>query len=576
MPLPEGKALTEPWPPAPYGDTAQVVYDEIQAWWAGTPESLDSYYRGSHVGQRPAGALRASQYNGGVSGWVARKFWGEPPSLQSGAKQRLHLPLAADIIQTSGRLLFSEPMGISFAAPKVSEGGTTVSTKETEGSPTSSRLDKIVNADQMYSSLLLGGELQAGLGGVYGRIVADKKLSDTAWFDFVDADRAVPEFRWGRLVGVTFWTILERDDSGKGGWLRHLECHEPGRVLHALYRGEKDRLGQPMPLAAHPVTRALTGGDDVLASSNGIAIPTGIDELAVDYIPNATMNPVWRNIHQLRDFGRPDLTSDVIGVLDALDETYTSLMRDIRLGKGRLSVTAALLRSGGVGRGTEFDLDQDVYEGLGGDPNNPQIQMSQFAIRVDEHLRSGSDLMTLAVRKAGYSPFTFGIANDGSAATATEVKSKASHSFETRKLKLRYWSTFFQRMVPRLLAIDSNVYGVPAPTTEDLEIDWPPPVRDTDLERAQTVAAWETAKVAALETKIRYIHPDWDDIRIEKEIKALEEEAEKAAPPDPFAIGEEGAGGETPPGFDDQNSDNPVGNEPPAGPPRRPPVPPGR
>lgn len=543
MPLPEGKALNECWPPEPFGKVAQGTYEEIQSWWTGTPESLDGYYRGHNLGQDPGPTVRAWQYNGGFTGWVARKFWGDPPPSNS-RQTRLHLPLAADIIETSATLLFGEPLAFAFPGKKVKAEDGTVSTKDTQDSKTSFRLDKLMNNDEMHSSFLLGGQLQSAFGGVYGRIVVDKDVSDTPWFDFVDADRAVPEFSWGRLTAVTFWTVLAADDS-KGGYWRHLERHEPGRVLHGLYKGEKDRLGTLQPLTEHPVTAKL-----VPHLLEGNEIPTGISKLAVDFIPNDTLNPPWRNIPELRDLGKPDLTADVLGILDSLDETYTSLMRDVRLAKARLVATQTMLTDHGPGRGTSINLDREVYEAIQGDPNQPILQAHQFAIRVDEHIRIGDDLMTKAIRKAGYSPFSFGIGDDGGAMTATEVEAKASRSFETRKAKSRYWRAFFNRMVPRLMEADAFHFSGEGSKAdiEDIEITWPPAVKDTDLIRAQTVQAWDAAKAVSLETKVRYLHADWDEDRISEEIERIELENKASAPVDPFAMGSEGDAPPTEPG----------------------------
>lgn len=540
MPLPEGKQLAEVWPPAPFGDIAAQTYEEIQAWWTGTPESLDGFYRGHNLGQASGPIVKAWQYNGGFTGWVARKFWGDPPPANS-KQTRLHLPLAADIIETSSTLLFGEPLAFAFPGKKVKAEDGTTSTKETQSSQSSSRLDKIMNNDAVHSSFLLGGQLQSAFGGVYGRIVVDKEVSDWPWFDFVDADRAVPEFRWGKLHAVTFWTVLESGEDQGSAWWRHLERHEAGKVLHGLYKGEKDRLGSLQPLNDHPVTARLIPG-----LVNGNEIPTGIDKLAVDYIPNATLNPPWRNIPALRDLGHPDLTADVLGILDALDETHTSLMRDVRLAKARLVVTEAMLTDNGPGRGTSANLDREVYEAVHGDPNNPIISAHQFEIRVDEHIRVGDDLMSKAIRKAGYSPWSFGIGDDGGAMTATEVEAKAARSFETRKAKSRYWLAFHQKMIPRLLAIDAHHFpgeGSKA-DIEEIEVTWPPAVKDTDLVRAQTVQAWEAAKAVSLETKVRYLHSDWDEDRILEEIEKIEGETPEP-PADPFAIGKEG---DMPPG----------------------------
>lgn len=534
MPLPNHPEKLQ-WPPEDFAKRALPVYDEIQAWWTGTPEALDAYYRGHSLGQNVGPAVHSWQYNGGVAGWIGRRFWGDPPPRGS-ATTRMHLPLGADILQTSATLLFGEPVAFAYPGKKVTAADGTVSTKESQTQGRASRLDKIMNSEEQAMNHLVAGELQAAFGGVFGRIVCDPSIRDHAWIDFVDADRAVPEFIWGVLRAVTFWTDLEDEDGTDSVW-RHLERHEPGVVYHGLYKGDENRLGMAMPLAANSQTAPLAA-----RVNEQSAIPTGLDnELAVEYVPNMRPNPLWRSAPGLRDLGRPDLTQDVIGLLHGLDETYTSLIRDVRLGRARLVVSGLTLKNRGPGRGQEFDLDDEVYEQIQGDPNNPLFNATQFNIRVEEHLRIGDDLTHKAIRKAGYSPFSFGFGDDGVAMTATEVEAKASASFQTRKVKSRIWSTFFQRMVPRLLRIDAaNFVGESAPSEDDIEITWPAPVRDTDLVKAQTVAQWETAQAVSLETKVQYLHPDWDPERITEEIERIKDERAAAAPPDPFKVGEEG------------------------------------
>ncbi|GGO54166.1 hypothetical protein GCM10012286_63290 [Streptomyces lasiicapitis] len=114
------------------------------------------------------------------------------------------MPLAGGIARASSGLLFSEP-------PKLVSDGT----------PTQARLDDLMKSG-LQPTLLEGGELCAALGGAYLRVVWDEEVSDRPWIDTVAADRAVPEFWYGRLLAVTFWTVVESDDSRRV--LRHLEA----------------------------------------------------------------------------------------------------------------------------------------------------------------------------------------------------------------------------------------------------------------------------------------------------------------------------------------------------------------
>src|SRR5690606_13784072 len=137
-----------------------------------------------------------------------------------------------------------------------------------------------------------------------------------------DADAAVPEWRWKRLAAVTFWSILEQDGQRV---VRHLERHERGRIVHQLYEGSADDLGRPIPLSEHPATE--WAADVVNADS---AIETGTQRLTAAYVPNVRPSRAWRGVPQLAPLGRSDFDG-IEGLLDALDETYTSWMRDVRL-----------------------------------------------------------------------------------------------------------------------------------------------------------------------------------------------------------------------------------------------------
>lgn len=160
MPLPESTKGC--WPPEPF-DIAQDAYDEIEAWWVGTPERLESVYRSNTLNQNTP-RIHPSQYRGGVVGNIARRFWGDPPKLNQ-AGRKLHLPLGAEILQTSASLLFAEPVRITA--------------NESESAKIQKRLDKLFNTPRAHTAGLVAGEIQAAFGGVYGRIVVDPEIEET-------------------------------------------------------------------------------------------------------------------------------------------------------------------------------------------------------------------------------------------------------------------------------------------------------------------------------------------------------------------------------------------------------------
>lgn len=515
MPLPSGGTS---WPPP----ALTPVHDRLaewSAWYSSDPGQLADFYGGNRangVGFDNTSRIRnrSSQYRGGWAGRLARWWWGQP--IPEGERRtKLHVPIASDIASTSADLLFSEPPTLSVDDPT-----------------TQDRLDELVD-DGMHATLLEAGEVCAALGGVYLRVVWDREVDpDKAWLDSVHADAAVPEWRWGKLAAVTFWRVL--DDDGQRV-IRHLERHEPGAILHGLYDGTSDDLGQAIPLTDHPETAPLA---DVVEDGN--VIPTGLpDRLTAVYWPNVRPSRVWRHIPAAARLGRSDYAG-VEGFMDALDETYSSWMRDIRLAKARILVPDAYLTNLGPGQGAYWESEREVYAALNmlPTPNGGSAGMitpNQFAIRVDEHQRTAQDLVTQILRTAGYSTQTFGLTGEV-AVTATEVTARERRSFISRDKKIVYARPALQEILETLLMIDATVFESKVEPARP-NIEFGDSVSDDPASLAQTANLLAQAVAASVETKVRLVHQDWDDDQVREEVERIKEENGIGEPvPDPFAL----------------------------------------
>lgn len=496
------------WPPRPH-DQVLAAVAQCQAWWEGDHGLLNDA-AGSAPRNRP------SQFRGGIVGAVGRMFWGKPTQVEQ-ATRKLHVPIAADLVQMSANLLFADPptLLVSRADNDGDDGELSP-----EDQAAQDRLDRIMNTAQFHSSLVVAAESCAALGGVYARIVWDETITRNCWIDFVDADRAIPEFTWGRLTAVTFWTVLASSDD-QTVW-RHLERYEPGRIVHGLYKGTATELGRTMALADHEATA------DIMVDADS-AVDLGTDRLAAGYIPNARPNPAWRTDPVLRHLGRSDLSPDVVELMDQLDEVWSSLARDVRLAKARLVVSEDLLDQRGPGMGTGFDTDREIYSPIGipdgGNGMASTIQFIQPDVRVDEHLRVATELILEVLRRAGYSPISFGMDEGGSAATATEIEARSRASLQTRTAKGRLWANVLGPLGRTLLEVDSHIYPeTKVVVTEDLEVQFPPAVRDTELQKGRTLQALDGARAISTEEKVRRLNPDWDSGRIDAEVAAIRAE----------------------------------------------------
>lgn len=537
MPIPTEGA----WPP-PAIAPAYHAYRDWDAWSSGQPEKLRAVYsnRGVDGAQSlaPSLRIRPGQYAGGLVGTVSRWLWGSPPP-GNGRDGRLHVPLPADLARTAADLLFSEPPTLVAETPAVQE-----------------RLDLLVE-DGLHTTLLQAAEANSTLGDIYLYPVIDPEVSDRAFLAAIHADGAIPTFRWGKLTEVTFWSLIKVDGSM---YVRHLEHHDvdrgAGRITHAVHEGTITDLGRAVPLTEHPETAYLA---DRLGP--GGFEPTGLDRLDVVRVPNTGPQRRWRTQAGLKYLGRSDFDGNE-QVFDALDDVWTSWMRDIRLGRGRLVVPEYMLSSLGAGQGAVFDPDREVYSQVNAMPSQNgsgvmQLTATQFEIRVTEHRETAEELTALAMRHAGLSPQTLGQQGDV-AVTATEVQAKERMSFTTRGNRISgSWKPGVAAAIELLLEVEraAGLKGAVEPVRPD--VDFGDSVSEAPETVARTLQLIEAAGAASTETKVRMLHPDWDDTAVKEEVDRIKGDQQTID----VGGGLGGLAGNQPPGQRDGADEEPAGPE---------------
>lgn len=484
------------WPPL--APQIARAYDEWDAWYRGDPVALDRVYSAA---SRTGWMGRPSQYAGGLVGGAARMLWGNPPQ-DSTRDRRIHLPLAADIASASADLLFGEEVGVTWGD---------------KGGKLSDHMATVLDGIGWQSLLPEAGEVAAAMGGVYLRAAWDADIAQHPLASIIPADGAIPTFAWGHLREVTFWRVIESDGSKI---VRHLETHEPGYIRHSVWVGDTAKLGRIASLADFEATREIASSLD---AEDYVA--TGITDLTAAYIPNVRPAALWRHVPSGQHLGRSDFGSQgVLGLFDAIDETWTSWMRDIRHGKSRIMAAKSALESLGPGQGQMFDMDREVYEALnvppGQDPRlSEMVQAHQFAIRVEEHSRTIREATLAAVNSCGYSGSTFGIDTDV-AKTATEVGAVRARTAQTREKKSRYWTTGLERFLAMFAHLDAVKFGGPGALAEP-KVEFPASSSPTLVELAQVAQAMRAAEAASTDTLVRLLHPDWDDAQVVAEVDLI-------------------------------------------------------
>lgn len=542
MPLPpSGKT---PWPP-PKLEIPHADMDMWRAWYAGDTGHLAAVYGGTAAYTRNGLAREffdVDRRRGAAVG-EPRMFWGQDPAPgQQAAK--LHIPIGGDIAEMSANLLWSEVPQVT-----VDIDSTDAATARTTQAQIGRYLD-----DRGHAKLREASELAAGLSNVFVRVVWDLSLRPRPWLDVLTPDAVIPEWRWGMLAAATVWRELEPLVDANLVW-RLLERHEPGVIEYGLYRGTITDLGMRMELVDHPGSESLAARVDDQGRQ-----ATKVDRLLVSHLPNVLPNRLWDGIPDAAPLGRSDYAG-IEPMMDALDESWTSWMRDLRLGKARVVVPQSMLDTDGPGTGASFDLDKELIVALSGllgaETMKDSITEVQFKIRVEEHERTTKALRLQILSSAGYSAQGFGEAGTV-AVTATEVAARKEESLTTRGLKILYQRPALLEILTTMMWVDvTHCRAKGVDPAAELTASWPQAVQPDPESTARTLSLLDSAGAISTFMKVKMREPAWDDAEVMAEVQRIREDRSSAVPAgDPFSTG----GGEgLEPGADEGVDGEPVG-----------------
>jgi A118 family predicted phage portal protein len=496
VPLPTADVA---WPPA---DCARAAarYTEWGAWYSGDRDELQRVYLAATGYREDPGGI--THMHTGPSGKASRWFWGQLPATNGVRDARIHVPLASDIAVTSADLLFGDMPDVVLPD---------------ESSGSQDRLDQVLADGAAHSTLIEHAEACAAYGGAYLRVWWDQSIATMPMIDSVPPDAVVPEWgAGGYLRAAILWRVVAHDS---GDVWRHLEYHTAGGIEHALYRGSEATIGVRVPLAQQPATAGYP--DEPIA--------TGADRPCVEYVPN--MRPARGKLRGL-PLGRSDYQG-AEATFDALDEVWSSWMRDIRLGKGRIILSHSMLERGPNGQGGWWDAEREVVASVNafdGD-NGPGITAQQFAIRVAEHQQSAAELTAQAIRAGGYALSTFAEA-DAPAMTATEANQRERRTYKTRSRKIGYVRPRLARLIKTLMQVDAYVFGQPV-TPDTPTLEWPDAVSDSPADMASTLQLLRAAEAISIETMVDRLNPDWSDEQKAAEVERIKAESRAPAPAEP-------------------------------------------
>ncbi len=475
------------WPPTSAWDNERAKMQEWAAWYSGDTERLADYYR----------------YVCGYSNTAKGRFWGKTYDDEN--RPLLHVPIAGDIAGVSADLLFSEEPTIEIV--EATDGNS-------EALKAQKRLDEIIEQSSFISTMISAAEITAALGGCFLKIDWDSEWYSIPLVTICQPDVAYPTFGIaGDLRSVSFVREVERTQSKV--W-RHIEYREAGLIENALFEGSDTSLGRRMPLDSHESTLGL---QDVVS--------TGIDDVLVRYIPNRIPNRIFR--------GSPFGMSDYAGqepLMDALDETFSLWIDDIRRARGRIIVPEQWLEKDDRSGKFMFNEDRTVFVrlpnmGPPGEEGSP-LTVQQFAIRAQEHQQTALELLDRIITSSGYSPQSFGLNIEGRAESGTALRIRERKSLKTQQKKAAHFKPRVEDILYLVLQVDRLYLNSDTPIAYRPRVTFADSIQESMDELSRAVLTINQAEAASIQTKVEMLHPEWSYDQVKAEVQRIMEESGRA------------------------------------------------
>lgn len=463
-------------------------YNEWAAWYSGDIEQLLSFYTELASGSETA----------------QERFWARMENDER--KGVVHMPIAGDIATTSADLLFSEPCRLKY--DEKSKGG--------------ERIKEFIKKNMLNSKFLEASELGAALSGCMLKLDIEPQLEKIPLLNIITPLQFIPTFWRGRLWEVLFFRTIKQTNNGTNWRLFENRKREGDSLLieYQLRKGTDSQVGKEVDLKSLEETENLNL--EPVRYDN-------IGGLACIYVPNKLPNKlVPGSCLGINDY------SGCITMMDSLDFTWTSWMRDIELGMAQIFVDQELMQKektevNGVisyfnkfskftKAFTEINLTQWRMSGEGG---AKPIDSIQFDIRTDDHKKTTTELLYQIVSMAGYSPQTFGLGEVGQAQSGTALRIRENKSQKTRNKKAEYWKPAINKLIIQMQNIDKSAgFGGRYDTEETISEIEDSIVVDTK-ETSEVIRNLYQAKAISNYMKVKLLHPDWDNEKVEEEVNKI-------------------------------------------------------
>jgi len=473
-------------------------YNEWSSWYSGDPKFLFDYYKIQSIGNEIA----------------QMKFWARIDDNERNGI--VHLPAANDICTTSSNLLFSEKVNITYEENNIS----------------GERIKVFLNENGFDNLLLEGAELCAALSGCVLKLDIEPKLLTIPIMSIVTPNQFLPTFWRSRLWEILFFKTIKSDNS-QNIWrlFENRRKEDNGFIVeYKLFKGRLDNVGNEIDINSIEELKDMNLEDMKYYN---------IDGLGCVYVPNMRPNKLVPS----SSLGINDYNSELT-LMDALDEAWTSWMRDLELGMAQIFIDEELITRNQpslIISGSSQSIDSTYLNKfskykkaftklnltqwkLSGNVGVKPIENIQFDIRVDEHLKTCEKLFYQIITNCGYSPQTFGLGDLGNVASGTALKILERKSQLTREKKSRYWLPAIRSILIQMQQFDRAV-GFKSYEYQDITLEIQDSIINDSKEVSEVVRNLSQAQAASTYTKVKLQHPDWNDEKIIEEVDRILKES---------------------------------------------------
>lgn len=388
------------------------------------------------------------------------------------------------------------------------------------------RMTELIDSNDLPSSLQRAEWLCSSEGEVWHRVVPDFSTEHAA-IEWHSRSSVVPLWVGRHLVAAAFVSTLFHDVPNRQLY-RYVEVHAKGLVRRLLFRGHEnsEQLGEEVPLSARPETDPWEAEWD-----------HGLDILAGRICNKLTTDEKMG-------------TSDFDGIEDlllALNELTTIGQENARLtAKQRAIIPQRFLNmAGNFPRGAEILIATEVDQ----DPEKirNEVAMVEFEFDAAALIAYTEHLTDRILTRARVAPQLVGRHTEG-AQTGPALRARVLDSELAAQGKGKWWDDSMPKVLRNAAAVEALPSG-----KGGLGIKWSNIKDLPSFKRASSLpedpealtrrlVSAVNAEMLSRKTSIQLAFPEWDEARVEDEVKQIMKEvgSDAPSPDDPTAVPETG------------------------------------